>query len=392
LEAYKIPTLKTLVAKTREEATSLSGELGFPLVMKALSPQFTHKTEIDGVVLSICFPSEVAVCFDELAGKVRKSSVMAEFQGVALQRMIRQKTFEVLVGAKRDAQFGSIILFGAGGTLVEVLKDTSIGFPPLNQILARRLMENTNIYQHALSAKHPPNTSALEEILVRFSQLIMDFPEISEADINPIMVDEKNALAVDARIIVDTHRMMREVAEHHDHLAVAPYPKEYIASRKLKNDTEVIFRPIKPEDEERFNELFKTLSEETKRFRFFEIIKELSHYTLTRYCNIDYDREIAIVAELQGADRKIIGAVRLILDPDGNSGEFAVLVSDQWQRFGLGSKLMDFLVDVAKGMRVKKIYGYVIAYNYKMLQLCKKKGFEVEMWDEETTKTSLYLI
>ena len=169
----------------------------------------------------------------------------------------------------------------------------------------------------------------------------MDFPEIKQIDINPLIVNSGGAFVVDGCITIDMNRIMREPADHHEHLLICPYPRKYIAKRTLKNGVQVVFRPVKPEDEPRFNELFKSLSEESVRFRFFEIIKEMSHDTLSRYCNLDYDREIAIVAELQN-ERRIIGAVRLILDAERKNGEFAIMVSDSWHRLGLGSKLMDY--------------------------------------------------
>jgi len=391
LEAYKIPTAKTLVAVTAEEATKLSYELGFPTVMKALSPQFTHKSEIEGVILDVCSPSDVPTFFNQLAERVRKSSAVAEFQGVAIQSMIRKKGYEILVGSKKDLQFGATILFGTGGTAAEFFKDTSIGFPPLNKVLARRLMENTKVYTHASSGGHPFKVEALEEILVNFSRLVSDFPEIEEVDINPLLVDEDSAIAVDARIVIDASRIMREGAEHYEHLVIAPYPKKYVAPRKLKNETQVLLRPIKPEDESRFNELFKSLTEETMRFRFFEIIKEMTHDTLTRYCNLDYDREIAIAAELQDGSKKIIGVARLILEANCKSGEYAILVGDQWQGLGLGSILMDALVDVARDWHLEKIFGYVIRGNFKMINVCNKKGFKIEPLDEDTVKATLVL-
>ncbi|MDX1813834.1 MAG: GNAT family N-acetyltransferase, partial [Candidatus Bathyarchaeia archaeon] len=185
--------------------------------------------------------------------------------------------------------------------------------------------------------------------------------------------------------------MMHEVAEHRDNCLIASYPKKYIAVRRLKNETLVSLRPIKPEDEERFNEFLRSLSAESMRFRFFEIIKEMSHEALTRYCNLDYDREIAIIAELQENNKPIVGAVRLIVEPGGKNGEFAIVVGDKWQGLGLGSKLMDLLAEMGKDMRVDKIYGYVSASNYKMLHLCKKKGFKVDTLDEETVIASLFL-
>jgi acetyltransferase len=390
LEEYKIPTVKTLVARTSEEANVLSAELGFPVVMKALSPQVTHKSKIGGVMLSVCSQSEVTAFFGELADKI-KSYSSVEFQGVVIQPMVRGKGYELLIGSKKDSQFGPVIIFGTGGTATELFRDVSVGFPPLNQVLARRLVEDTAIYKHASSSDHPLNVKFLEEILVKFSQLVADFPEITEIDINPLIVDESSAVAVDARIVVDTERIMREVAEHREHFAIASYPKRYVAARELKNGVNVLLRPIKPEDEGRFNEFLKSLSEESMRFRFFALIKEMSHETLTQYCNLDYDREIAIVVELQQGSRQIIGAVRLIVEPDGRSAEFAVLVGDQWQGLGLGSKLIDYIVGIAKDLRLEKIYGDVISNNYKMMRLCEKKGFKMETLDEETAKVSLVL-
>jgi acetyltransferase len=391
LEAYKIPTVKTLVARTPVEAIAASSEIGYPVVLKALSPQISHKSKIGGVILNVCSKWETKSLFGEIADRVKNYNSTVEFQGVTVQPMVREKGYELIIGSKKDDHFGSTILFGMGGTAAELFKDVSIGFPPLNQTLARRLVEDTAIYKHASSTGRPLNVALIDEILVKFSQLVTDFPEIKEIDINPLIVNDDNAVAVDARIVIDWDRMMREVADHQDKRLIASYPQKYVAARSLQNGTKVLLHPVKPEDEKRFNEFLKSLSVESMRFRFFEIIKEMSHEMLARYCNLDYDREIAVVAELNDDNKPIIGAVRLILDSSGKSGEFAVLVSDKLQGLGLGSKLMDLLVEIGKDMRVDKIYGYVSANNYKMLQLCKKKGFKVETFDEETTKASLVL-
>ena len=391
LEAYKIPTVKTLVARTPEEASALSSEIGYPVVLKALSPQISHKSKIGGVILNVCSSSETKTLFGKIANRVKNYSSTAEFQGVTVQPMIHEKGYEIILGSKKDTQFGAIIIFGMGGTATELFKDVSIGFPPLNQTLARRLIEDTAIYKHASSIGYPLDVKLIEEILVKFSHLVTDFPEIQELDVNPLIVNENGAVAVDARVVIEWDRMMREVAEHHDTRLIASYPKKYVAARTLKNETRVILRPIKPEDEARFNEFLKSLSVETMRFRFFEIIKEMSHETLTRYCNLDYDREIAVIAELQEDNKPIIGAVRLIIEPGGKNGEFAVLVGDKLQGLSLGSKLMDLLVEMGKDMRVDKIYGYVSANNYKMLRMCNKKGFKMEPLDEDTVIESLTL-
>ena len=297
----------------------------------------------------------------------------------------------MILGSKKDARFGSTIVFGLGGRTAELFKDVSIGFPPLNQTLARRLIEDTAIYELITSDDHPFNARILEEIIVKFSQLVTDFPEVREIDVNPLIVDKNSAVAADARMVVDWDWMMREVAEHYENQLIASYPEKYVADRQLKNATPVSLRPIKPEDEQRFNEFLMSLSVESMRFRFFQIIKEMSHESLTRYCNLDYDREIAIIAELQEGSKPIIGAVRLVVEPSGKSGEFAVLVADKWQGLGLGSKLMNLLNEIGRDLRVNNIFGYVSAYNYKMIQLCKKKGFKVETLDEETVIASLSL-
>jgi acetyltransferase len=331
--------------------------------------------------------------FNELSGKVRNyGGGTAEFQGVAIQPMVREKGFEVLIGSKKDPQFGPVILFGMGGTSAESFKDVGIGFPPLNQNLARRMVEETAVFKRALSSGRPLNLKVLEEILVKFSQLVTEFPEIREIDINPLILHENSAVAVDARIVIEWDRFMRAVADHCDQTLIAAYPKKYTATRKLKNGTEVVLRPIKAEDEERFNALFRSLSPESVRFRFFQIMKELSHEALTRYCNLDYDREVAIVAELQQQDKQIIGAGRVIVEPDRKNGEFAMFVADQWQGNGLGSRLLDYLVEVARDIRLESLFGYVMSDNYRMRQLCEKKGFKVEMLDDgETLKVSLPL-
>ena len=391
LEAYKIPAVRTLVARTVDEATFLSSELGYPVVMKALSPQVTHKSKIEGVILNIWSPSELKGFFEELEKKVRKHSETAEFQGVAIQPMVREKGWELLLGSKYDAQFGPVVLFGTGGTATEAFNDVSIGFPPLNQVLARRLIEETTIFKRASSFGQAFDAKLMEDILVKFSYLVSDFPEIAAIDINPLIASASMAVAVDARIAISRERLMREVAEHREQSLIASYPKQYVATRSLKNGAEVLLRPIKAEDEGRFNELLKSLSVESMRFRFFEIFKEMPHERLARYCNLDYDRQIAMVAELKQSDGQIIGAGRVIAEPDGKSGEFAVLVCDPWQGLGLGSMLMDQLIIVAKDMRLERIVADVLSNNYKMIRLSEKKGFKMEKLDDETVKASLNL-
>jgi len=390
LEAYNIPIIKTLVARTPGEAESIASQLGYPVVMKALSPQITHISRAEGVILNVWSPSEVNAFFNDLAEKVRNFRPEAEFQGVVIQPMFRKRGYELLVGSKKDCQFGSVIVFGMGGVTAELSRDVSIGFPPLNQVLARRLMEKTLVYKYLESAGYSSNVKILEEILVKFSQLVIDFPEIKEIDVNPLIFDGNSAVAVDARIVIDHEKILQKV-QPHEHLVIAPYPKKYVTQWNLKDGTSVLLRPIKPEDENLLDELFKSLSEETMRFRFFQIIKDVTHETLTRYCNLDYDREIAIVAETQKDMKKIIGVARIILEPGKKQGEFAAVVGDQWQGLGLGSKLIDYLIEISKDVGLEAIYGYIIKDNYKMIRLCDKRGFEIKPIDDEVSKAALKL-
>ncbi|MGA3288868.1 MAG: GNAT family N-acetyltransferase [Candidatus Bathyarchaeia archaeon] len=384
LETYKIPTIETHTAKTTDEALILASELGFPVIMKALYAQSTFKNKKEELVCDVYSSSEVPLAFKRIVDKINSNS-LAEFQGIVIQPKIQEDCTKLFLGLRKNNKFGSTIILGTRGDSPEIINDISVGFPPLNQVLARQIVEKTRIFQPDKDASSASTfeIGVIEEILVKFCQLVMDFPEIKQMDINPLIVNSAGALAVDGCITIDMNRIMRESADHHELLLISPYPRKYIAKRTLKNGVQVAFRPVKPEDEPCFNELFKSLSEDSVRFRFFEIIKEMSHDTLSRYCNLDYDREIAIVAELQN-DRRMIGAVRLILDSERKNGEFAIMVSDSWHGLGLGSKLMDYIIDIAKDLKLETIYSYVTRANIKMTSLCCKKGFETKPVDEYT--------
>jgi len=260
---------------------------------------------------------------------------------------------------------------------VELLKDVSIGLAPLNQVLARRVMEETKIY-HALTKglrnKKPIDSRPLDEIMVRFSNLIVDFPEIAEMDINPLAASHDTFTVLDARIIIDPNAL--NYPQPYPHLVITPYPAKYIIPWRLKDGTEVTLRPIKPEDEPKELEFVRGLSTETSRFRFFQIIKDLPHEALVRFCNIDYDREMAIIAETRVGDQTIeVGVSRLVLDPGKKRGEFAVVVADKYQGRGLGTKLVDMLIEFAREKGIDTVYGTIMSENIKMIQLCEKLGF-----------------
>ena len=393
LEAYGIPTAKTCIAKTPEEAVKAASEIGFPVVMKILSPQITHKTDVGGVALNLASESQVQRCFKEMIERIEKRHPRIKVEGVTVQPMA-SCGYELIFGSKKDPQFGSVIIFGLGGTDVELFNDTSVGFPPMNQVLARRMTEQIKAYNALLKGfrgRPPINTRLLEETLVRFSQLIVDHPQIREADVNPIIIDEKSATAVDARIVIDTNKVFA-AAHPYEHLIIRPYPAKYVTECSLRDGRKVLLRPIRPEDETLIDGLFHTFSEKTKRFRFFHAIKEMTHKTLARYCNIDYDREMAIVAELtEDGKRSLTGIVTLVVAFDGRSGEISIVVGDPWQNQGLGSVMFDCIIEIGKDMGLKRIIAEILAENKAMMNIARIRGFEAKLSDEETYMATLKL-
>ena len=382
LEAYGIPTVKTEVAKTEEDAVSLATHMGYPVVLKVYSSQITHKTDVGGVMLNLKDDVELRDAYQKILENVKKHAPSAEIQGVSVQPMITKNGYEVIIGSRKDALFGPVILFGMGGVLVELFKDRAMGFPPLNQTLARRIMERTKIYELLKGFREgmpSANIKRLEEIMVKFSEMLVDFPQIKEVDINPLIVDNEDAIALDARIIIDKDLVFKELPPH-EHLIISPYPKKHEWHWKLKDGRHVLLRPIKPEDEPLENELWKTFSEETQRFRFFSPMKTWSHATLVRYTNIDYDREIAIVGILtENGEKKMIGVVRMIMEPpDFKTAEVAIVVGDPWQGLGLGSKMMNSMIEIAKDKNLDSIYGLILRDNSRAIELFKEKDFSVD--------------
>ena len=393
LDTYGIPIAKAHVAKTAKEAVSIAAKTGYPVVMKILSPQIAHKTDFGGVILNITSDSEVERCFEGLVDQIRKRNPEAKIEGVTIQPMIKGDGHELIIGSKRDLIFGSVIILGTGGVGVEVFKDISVGFPPLTQTLARRMIEQikANELLKGYRNRRPANRKHLEQVIVKFSQLIIDFPEIMEADVNPLLVDENGAVALDARIVIDPDRVFAET-QPYEHLVIKPYPTKYVNECTMRDGKEVLLRPIRPEDEPLMADLFRTFSEETTKLGFFQVIGKTNHKTLSGYCNIDYDRELTIAAERteEGA-RKIVGIVRLVVEPDEKRGEIAVVVGDPWQNLGLGSKMFDHIINIGKDIGLRTIFGEILAENTKMLHLCKKRGFEIKSLDERNYQATLNL-
>ncbi len=375
-----------------ESAVNWANHAGYPVVLKIVSPDVIHRSDVGGMATAIY--SEVALRseYGALLTRVRERLPDAEVAGVTIEKMIENVDYELILGAKKDKDFGSIILFGRGGRGAEVVRDFSVGIPPLNQTLARLVMEETGVYKmlKGVRGKQPADLRELEKVIVSFSNLIVDFPEIAEMDINPIVISGGKAYAVNARVVLENPA---PGAGQYPHLVVTPYPSRYISYWPLSDGTQVLLRPVRPEDEPLEHELLSSLSPATMRARFFSIIKDISHEMLVRFCNIDYDREIAIVAEVRENDkRKMVGIARLIIDREFKSGEYAVLVHDAYQGKGLGYKLVDVLIGIAEDKGLEQIYGEVLTENEKMLAVCRRLGFRSE-WsaDDDVTKVTLRL-
>lgn len=392
LATYRIPVTKTLVAATANQAAAIARSEGYPVALKIVSPEITLKSDAGGVALGIRSEDELRDEYEKMMGRVRAHCPGCAIKGVTVQRMVEGIDYEVILGAKKDEDFGPVILFGMGGIGVQIFQDFSIGLPPLNQALARKMMEETRVYRllQGYRGKPPADLARLEQIVLNFSNLISDFPEIAEMDINPIAISEGRAIALDARVILDTGSI--DQASVCPHLIITPYPTKYVHHWSLPDGTDVLLRPVRPEDEPLEHEMLTTLSERTLKERFFQVIKNIDHEMHVRQCNIDYEREMAIVAEIREGDRKrIVGIGRLIMEPDLRKAEFAVVVHDDFQGKGLGYKLVDTVIGIGHEKGVAEIYGFVLSNNTKMLNMCAKLGCSVEPQEDDITRVSLIL-
>jgi acetyltransferase len=393
LKYYNFPILKDMVAHNADEAVSHAQELGFPVVLKILSPQIVSKRAAGGVVLNVNSPGEVREAYQSLVQRATAYKPNAEITGVIIQHMIEEKGYELIIGGKTDPVFGPVILFGMAGAGIDLFKDYSIGLPPLNITLVRRMMEETKVYKLLKGYRNTPpvDIKKVVETLLLFSKLLVDFPQIKEISINPLLVSEKEAYILDAHIAINKDEVCRKF-DPHEHMVISPYPKKYEMRLSLKNGQDVLLRPIKPEDEPLWLEMFQSFSEESIRYRFFEILRDTPHEVVVRYCNIDYDREIAIVAEIvENQQRKILGVARVSIEPDGKSGEIAFIVTDRSQGLGLGTKMVDYVLDIAKEKGLEEIYAIVLPDNARAMDLMKKMGFKFEYLSDGTARGTLNL-
>jgi len=393
LKTYGIPVTMPQFVQGPEAAVSIAEKVGYPVVIKVVSPDISHKSDVGGVVIGIDSSAALKEAYGKLMQRVKKRAPEAAIMGVAVEKMITDVDYELILGTKKDKDFGSVILFGMGGTAAEFIKDFSIGLPPLNRTLAKMLMQDTKVYKmlQGFRGKPPADFEGLEEIVVNFSNLIVDFPEIAEIDINPLAISNGRASALDARIIIDRDYSAASRSPY-PHLVITPYPTKYITPWQLSEGTEVLLRPIRPEDEPAEHEMLSSLSEETLRTRFFSTIKNISHEWLILFCNIDYDRHMAIVAEVrENGKEKMIGVARLIMNPDLTSGELAVLVHDRFQGKGLGHKLVEVLIGIGRERGLENIRAEVLTENERMLKVFRRLRFTTHWLTGGTSEAELKL-
>jgi acetyltransferase len=368
LELYGVPPVPTRFAGSIDEAEAAAAELGFPVVLKLQSETITHKSEVGGVRLGLR-------CQEDVRETYRSLAAIPGFGGVTVQSMAnRSQGYEVILGSMTDPQFGPVLMFGTGGEFVEVYQDTAMGLPPLNTTLARRLMERTRVHKalQGIRGRQPVDFEALEEALVHFSTLVLDIPEIREIEINPLLVSADGVVALDARILLFA------AGESIPRSAIRPYPSQYTWQAELRDGSTAVIRPIRPEDEPSIARFHTTLSDRTVYSRYFGFLKlsdRIAHERLTRVCFVDYDREIALVAEQDGT---ILGVVRLVREQNGETAEFAIVISDSLQRSGLGTQLMRRILDVARAEKIRVVDGLVLPENRGMLRVCEKLGFSSE--------------
>jgi acetyltransferase len=379
LAAYGIPTVPTYIAADEEQAVAHAEAIGYPVVVKLHSETITHKTDVGGVHLNLCDAHAVRDACRLIKASVLARGKESDFLGVTVQPMIKRDGYELILGSTTDSQLGPVLLFGAGGQLVEVFQDRALGLPPLNSTLARRMMEQTRIYTalKGVRGRKPVPLDELEQLMVRFSYLVAEQRWIKEIDINPLLASERALIALDARVVL--HPVHISEAEL-PRTAITPYPVEYVAPWTLHDGTDVLIRPIRPEDEPLLVEFHHTLSEQSVYQRYFHpfpLSERIAHERLTRIAFINYERETALVAERRDEAYKphIIGVGRLIKLRGGKEAEFAILISDEYQHQGLGTELLSRLVAIGRREGVKRIIADILPDNAAMIRVSEQVGF-----------------
>jgi acetyltransferase len=384
LAAYGIPTAQTIIATDAAAAVKAAEQIGYPIVLKLYSETITHKTDVGGVQLNLGSAEAVDRAFQAIQASVTAKVGAQHFQGVTVQPMVKLKdAYELIIGSSLDPQFGPVLLFGTGGQLVEVFKDRSLGLPPLNTTLARRMMEQTKIYKalKGVRGRKPVDLQALEILLVRFSALVAEQRWIKEIDINPLLASPDGLIALDARVVVHGPEVTMDQVPK---TAIRAYPTRYISTWTMKDDSPVNIRPIRPEDEPAMVRFHETLSERSVYLRYFHFMnleQRITHERLTRICFIDYDREMALVAERRNpatGESEILGVGRLSKIHGTNDAEVAVLISDKFQGRGLGKELLAQLLIVGADEKLTKLTADILPDNRDVMRVCEKLGFSLK--------------
>jgi acetyltransferase len=383
LAAYGIPVVETRVAQTLEEAVQHANEIGYPIVLKLFSETITHKTDVGGVKLNLVDEEAVRTAFADIKSSVTRLAGAEHFGGVTVQPMINlSEAYELIVGASADSQLGPVLLFGTGGQLVEVFQDRALALPPLTTTLARRMMEKTRIYKalNGVRGRQPVDLKLLEQIMVRFSQLVAEQRWIKEIDINPLSASAERLVALDGRVVLYDKNVREEELPQ---LAIRPYPTQYVENWELEDGTPVVIRPIRPEDEPLMVEFHGTLSERSVYMRYFsplQLSQRIAHERLTRICFVDYDRQNALVVERTDAEgkRHILGVGRLIRLQGTKEGEYSMLISDNWQGKGIGTELLRRLIQIGRDENLERITAEILPDNRAMQKISQQFGFRLE--------------
>ncbi|MFN8450705.1 MAG: GNAT family N-acetyltransferase [Anaerolineae bacterium] len=389
LSAYYIPTVATQLAADADAAVAAATKIGYPVVLKLNSRTITHKTDVGGVQLNLRDADAVRAAFERIQTAVAERVGAEHFQGVTVQPMVKLDGYELIIGSSIDPQFGPVLLFGTGGTLVEVFKDRALGLPPLNTTLAQRMMEQTKIYRalRGVRGRTSVNLPDLLKLMVRFSQLVVEQPWIKEIDINPLLASPEHVIALDARVVLHAPGTPEDALPRP---AIRPYPMQYVGSWTSRQNLDVTIRPIRAEDEPLIARFHETLSERTVFMRYLQTMnlsQRTGHERLSRLSFVDYDREIALLALRSNPENdapEIMGIGRIAKNRWSNDAEFAVIVSDQFQHQGLGKELLLRLMQVARDEHIGKIYGFVLAANNEMIRLVEALGFRMEPTERES--------
>jgi acetyltransferase len=384
LRAYEIPVVETLVARSPEEAGELATRIGFPLVLKVLSPDITHKSDVGGVRLNLRSIDAVEQAAREILQAARDKVPDARIAGFTVQPMVsRPGAHELIAGTGEDATVGPVMLFGHGGTAVEVIGDRAVALPPLNLVLARDMIARTRVSRLLKGYRDRPSADveAVAVTLVKLSQLLADLTEVTELDVNPLLADHHGVLALDARVVVKREGRPR--------FAIRPYPSNLEHDITTRAGRRFCVRPIRPEDEPLVLDMLRQSSMDDIRLRFFGPMKEISHTFIARLTQIDYDREMALVAtDPPGGDRVIYGVARIVADPDGERAEYAVMVRSDMKGQGLGYQLMNEILNYARSRGIRHVHGDVLRENRTMLAMAEELGFRIvpDMHDPQVVR------